>query len=136
MTNDSYLIYNFQSEFDPIERKKVIKQICNADGGHSIYELSGVSFLYTKKCICLHWKQLFVPTDFSENAFHALILRVDLAKTNNAIIHLFNVYHIPNPLKTLPLEIIITPGRIESQFWFNAKANKSASERSSSESGP
>lgn len=58
-------------------------------------------------------KTIVVPTDFSENAFHALIYAVDLAKTSNAIIHLLNVYHIPNPLKTLPLEIIITPDELK-----------------------
>ncbi|HRH65660.1 MAG TPA: universal stress protein [Bacteroidia bacterium] len=58
-------------------------------------------------------KTILVPLDFSESAFNAAMYAVDLAKAANAIVHLLNVYHIPNPLKTLPLEIIITPDELK-----------------------
>lgn len=59
-------------------------------------------------------KTILVPTDFSESAFNAALYAMDLAKSLQAKIHLLNIYHIPNPLKTLPVEIIITPDELKS----------------------
>lgn len=58
-------------------------------------------------------KTILVPVDFSESSFNAALYAIDLAKAGNAIVHLLNVYHIPNPLKSLPLEIIITPDELK-----------------------
>jgi nucleotide-binding universal stress UspA family protein len=59
-------------------------------------------------------KTILVPTDFSESAFNAAIYAMELANEFGAKIHLLNVYHIPNPLMTLPIEIVVTVDEMKS----------------------
>lgn len=58
-------------------------------------------------------KTILVPIDFSDNSFNAALYALDLTNGGKTILHLLNVYHIPNPLKALPLEIIITPDELK-----------------------
>jgi nucleotide-binding universal stress UspA family protein len=60
-------------------------------------------------------KHFLLPTDFSENAFNAELYALEWAKEFKSEITLLNVYHIPNPLQTLPIEIIVAPDELKSE---------------------
>lgn len=59
-------------------------------------------------------KSILVPTDFSDAALHAALFAASLARDTGTDLHLLNVYHLPNPLKTLPIELIVTPDELKS----------------------
>lgn len=59
-------------------------------------------------------KPILVPTDFSDAAFHAARYAWRMAQETGAELHLLNVYHLPNPLKALPIELIVTPDELKS----------------------
>lgn len=58
-------------------------------------------------------KTILLPTDFSEAALNAGVFAAQLAKETGAELHLFNVFHIPNPLQTLPIELIVTRDELQ-----------------------
>ena len=58
-------------------------------------------------------KSILVPVDFSDAANTAARYAAALANDFSAKIHLLNVFHIPNPLQTLPLELVVTMDELE-----------------------
>lgn len=56
---------------------------------------------------------ILVPVDFSDASINAAKFAARLARDFKAKIHLLNVYHIPNPLQTLPIELVITPDELQ-----------------------
>lgn len=58
-------------------------------------------------------KTILVATDFSAEAFNAALYALELAKVFESKIFLLNVYRIPNPMRTLPVEIIRTAEELE-----------------------
>lgn len=59
-------------------------------------------------------KPILVPTDFSDAAFHAARYAWRLARDTGSVLHLLNVYHIPNPIQVLPIELIVTTDELKS----------------------
>lgn len=69
-------------------------------------------------------KKILVPTDFSDTATNAALYASDMALALDAELHLLHVYHIPNPLKSLPVEIILTPDEFKSDSESHLKQTK------------
>lgn len=58
-------------------------------------------------------KTILVPVDFSDSSYNAAKYAASLANDFSAKIHLLNVFHIPNPLQTLPIELVVTLDELE-----------------------
>lgn len=69
-------------------------------------------------------KTIVIPVDFSTAAENAARYAAHFAKAFNAELHLLNVYHIPNPLKTLPIELIVTLDELDEATHSKLKALK------------
>ncbi|MCX6292212.1 MAG: universal stress protein [Bacteroidetes bacterium] len=59
-------------------------------------------------------KQFLAPTDFSDCALNASHFAAGMANEMKAKITLLNVYHYPNPLQSLPVEIMVTTDELKS----------------------
>jgi nucleotide-binding universal stress UspA family protein len=70
-------------------------------------------------------KHIVVPVDFSDAAIHAARFSAFLANKTGWELYLINVYHIPNPLKTLPIELIVTIDELEDATHSQLKAIRS-----------
>lgn len=58
-------------------------------------------------------KTILVPVDFSDSSYNAAKYAASLANDFSAKVHLLNVFHIPNPLQTLPIELVVTLDELE-----------------------
>ncbi|MFM7727882.1 MAG: universal stress protein, partial [Flavobacteriales bacterium] len=59
-------------------------------------------------------KNILVPVDFSPASDNALLFASFLAKRLAWNIHILNVFHLPNPMVTLPIELVITLDELKS----------------------
>ncbi|MFM2207836.1 MAG: hypothetical protein RL213_1811 [Bacteroidota bacterium] len=60
-------------------------------------------------------KKILAAVDFTDTSFHAAKAAALIAGEEGAELHLVNVYHVPNPLQTLPIELIITTEELEKE---------------------
>jgi nucleotide-binding universal stress UspA family protein len=60
-------------------------------------------------------KKILAPVDFTDSSFEAARAAAQLAADWNCELHILNVYHIPNPLQTLPIEIVFTTEELEKE---------------------
>ncbi|MFM7218360.1 MAG: universal stress protein [Bacteroidota bacterium] len=59
-------------------------------------------------------KNILVPVDFSPASDNALLFASFLAKRLAWNIHILNGFHLPNPMVTLPIELVITLDELKS----------------------
>lgn len=60
-------------------------------------------------------KKILAPVDFTDSSFAAARAAGQLAADWKCELHLLNVYHLPNPLQTLPIELIVTTEELEKE---------------------
>jgi nucleotide-binding universal stress UspA family protein len=60
-------------------------------------------------------KKILAAVDFTDSSFHAAKAAARIAADEQAELHLLNVYHIPNPLQTLPIELIVTTEELQKE---------------------
>jgi nucleotide-binding universal stress UspA family protein len=72
--------------------------------------MTSVSNVMLTPCVACNMSimKILVPVDFSPASENALRFAAQLAKRTEAEIHLLNVFHLPNPMATLPIELVIT----------------------------
>lgn len=53
-------------------------------------------------------RKVLIAVDFSDASLHAALMAAKISNQFPLELHLLNVYHLPNPLQTLPIELIVT----------------------------
>ena len=58
-------------------------------------------------------KRAVIAVDFSDASMHAALYAAKLSNEIPLELHLLNIFHLPNPLQTLPIELVITKDELE-----------------------
>ena len=75
-------------------------------------------------------KNIVVPVDFSNASICAANYAAKFCKFIGGELHLLNVFHLPNPIKSLPIELIITRDEINDSTHSQLKEIKELLEKS------
>lgn len=60
-------------------------------------------------------KQILAPVDFSKASENSAIFAAKIAADYGYRLHLLNIFHLPNPIATLPIELVVTHDELKSK---------------------